>query len=181
MLRTTLLASTIALASTVHAGTISGCDQLDAEMRGVEVRLDDADLRIEGDDLVLRTSGTELIHIDAARNLTVAGRAVAVPPSSRADLDAYVAGFRKLSHDAEAIGAEGGRIASKAVTGLVGVLFTDATMDDLERKLEEHGAKLEAKADGLCRTVAALQRTERALQQRIPAFPNVISPSNPAL
>jgi hypothetical protein len=181
MLRTALLASTIVLASAVDAGTISGCDQLDAQMRGVEVRLDDANLRIEGDDLLLRAGGAELIHIDAARNLTVAGRAVAVPPASRADLDAYVAGFRKLSQDAEAIGYEGGRIAGKAVTGLVSVLLTDATLDDLERKLEEHGAKLEAKADGLCRTVAALQRVEQALQQRIPAFPNVISPSNPAL
>jgi hypothetical protein len=181
MLRTALLASTLGLATAAPAGTIAGCDQLDAEMKGVEVRLDDADLRIEGDDLVLRAGGAELIHIDADRRLTVAGRAVAVPPASRADLDAYVAGFRKLTVDAEAIGSEGGRIAGKAVTGLVGVLFTDATMDDFERKMEEHGAKLEAKADGLCRTVAALQRTERALQRRIPAFPNVISPSNPAL
>lgn len=181
MLRTTLLASALALASASQAGTIADCDQLDAEMKGAEVRLDDANLKIDGEDLVLRASGAELIHIDADRRLTVAGRAVAVPPASRADLDAYVAGFRKLSADAEAIGYEGGRIAGKAVTGLVSVLFTDATMDDFERSMEARGARLEAKADDLCRTVASLQRTERALQQRIPAFPNVISPSNPAL
>ena len=179
--RTATLAVAVALAGAAHAGTVASCDELDAEMKGVRVEIHDSDIRFEDGGLVLRADGNELIRIDAERNLKVSGRPVAVPKEARADLDAYVTGFRQLTDDAERIGHAGGRIAADAIGGLVSVMFTSATMDDYERRMEAKGDAIEAQADGLCRTVAALQRTERSLQQRIPAFPNFLAPANPAL
>jgi len=181
IVRTAALGASLALATAAHAGTVDSCEALDAEMKGVHVELGETNVRFEGDGLVLLADGNELIRIDAARNLTVSGRPVAVPKEARADLDAYVVGFRKLTDDAERIGRAGGQIASQAISGLVSVMFTTATMDDYERQMEAKGAAIEAKADSLCRTVAALRRTEQSLQQRIPAFPNFLSPANPAL
>lgn len=181
MTRNFTIALALALALPIQADPVASCDRLDADMKGIELRLDGADLELDGETLVFRSGGDELIRIDAQRNLKVDGRSVPVPRDARADLDAYVVGFRKLSADAEALGVEGGRIAGKAITGLVDVLFTDATIEEYELRMEAQGAKIEARADGLCRIVASLQRTERALQSRIPAFPNVISPAHPAL
>lgn len=181
MLRTTLLASCIALAPMALAGADAACESLEPGRQNVELKLEGTEIDLDGDVLVLNNGGAELVRIDRERNLTIAGRAIAVPAAARADLDAYVAGFRKLTEDAERIGEEGGRIAAKAVSGLASVMFTSATMDDFERDMEARGARIEAQAEGLCRTVAALQRVEQALQSRIPAFPNVISPAHPAL
>jgi hypothetical protein len=180
-IRIATLVAALALSAASQAGTVASCDELDAEMKGVHVELGDSDIKLVDDGLVLRADGNELIRIDAARNLTVSGRPVAVPKDARADLDAYVTGFRKLTVDAGEIGAAGGRIAAKALGGLVSVMFSSETMDDYERRMEAQGAAIEARADSLCRTVAALQRTERSLQQRIPAFPNFIAPANIAL
>lgn len=149
MLRTTLLAALLALASSAQAGAVASCDALDAQNDDHEVRFDDADIDLDGE--------------------------------ARADLDVYVAGFRKLSDDATTLGKQGGKIAAQAVGGLVSVLFTSRTLDDYERNMEAEGEKMEQRADSLCRTIAALQRTEQALQQRIPAFPNFIAPAKPAL
>jgi hypothetical protein len=181
MLRPTLFATLIALAPTVQAGTVASCDALDAQNGGREISFDDANIDLDGEELVLRSGGAVLIRIDAKRNLFVSGRPVAVPGEARADLEAYVDGFRRLEDDATTMGKEGGKIAAHAVGGLVSVLFTSKTLDDYERNMEAEGAKMEQHADRLCRTVAALQRTEQALQQRIPAFPNFIAPAKPAL
>lgn len=181
MLRIAAIGACLALAASASAGSTASCEKLDSGDRTIELRLDGTEINLEGETLVLNASGSELVRIDAARQLTVAGRTIAVPRESRADLDAYVAGFRQLQTDAKQIGADGGRIAAKAIAGLASVMFTSATMEDFEREMEAQGARIEAKADDLCRTIAALQRTELALQQRIPAFPNVISTSNPAL
>lgn len=182
MQRQILAIATALLAATASAGTgTPNCDALDRQHGEHGFRLDDANIALDGDDLVLRSNGVELVHIDAQRKLFVSGRPVAVPDVARADLEAYVAGFRKLESDAKSIGKEGGRIAAHAVSGLVDVLFTSTTMDDYEAQMEARGAAIEAKADKLCLTVGDLRRTEQALQQRIPAFPNFLSPANPAL
>jgi len=181
MLRTLAIAFCLGLATFAQGATVPSCERLDAENRGRDLRLGDAGVGFEGETLVLRAGGSELIRIDAARTLKVAGRTVEVPQGSRADLDAYVAGFRRLTDDAEAIGVEGGRLAGRAVTGLVSVLFTSATIADYERRIEAEAARIEARADALCRTIAELQRTERALQQRIPAFPTYLAPAPTAL
>lgn len=181
MLRTILIAAILASTPFAQAGTVASCDALDAQRNGRSVQFDGTDVDLDGEDLVLRSGGVELIHIDAKRNLFISGRPVAVPDASRPALDAYVAGFRALRGTAASLGTEGARIAAKAVAGLVDVLFTSTTIDDYERNMEAQGARIEATADSLCRTIAALQRTELELQQRIPAFPTFIAPSNPAL
>lgn len=181
MLRTILIAAILASTPFAQAGTVASCDALDAQRNGRSVQFDGTDVDLDGEDLVLRSGGVELIHIDAKRNLFVSGRPIAVPGEARADLDAYVDGFRRLADDATDMGKAGGKIAAQAVGGLVSVLFTSKTLDDYERNMEAEGAKMEQRADSLCRTIAALQRTEQALQQRIPAFPNFIAPAKPAL
>lgn len=181
MIRALLLASVLAfvIVPTAQAGTVASCDRLEHETRNIE--LDPTDIDLEGEDLVLRASGAELVHIDAQRNLFIARRPVAVPADAKPQLDAYVAGFRALGEDAKQLGKHGGMIAAQAISGLVEVLFTSTTTEDYERRMEAAGKDVAAHADRLCRTVAELRRTETALQQRIPAFPAFLVPVEPSL
>lgn len=175
-LRTALLVILCAGSAQAVAGPT--CDALD---QGLKIELRDTDIDLDGRDLVLRASGAELVHVDAQGKLFVEGRQVAVPPSARPHLVAYVDGFHRLGADAADVGRAGGKLGVHALTGLVDVLFTDATFDDYGREMERAGERLEGKAEQLCQVVADLQRTERELQQRIPAFPAFLAPVQTAL
>lgn len=170
----------IALAAFGAGQAVAGptCDALD---QGQRVELRDTDIDLHGRDLVLRADGAELLHVDAKGKLFVEGRPVAVPPSARPHLVAYVDGFHRLGIDAAHLGQSGAKLGVRAISGLVEVLFTDSTVDDFGREMERAGAKLEGRAEQLCQVVAELQRTERELQQRIPAFPAFLAPVQTAL
>lgn len=175
-LRTALL---IALgAATANAAAGPTCDALD---QGQRVELRDTDIDLDGRDLVLRASGAELVHVDAQGKLFVEGRPVTVPASARPHLVAYVDGFHQLGADAADMGHAGAKLGVHALTGLVHVLFTGSTIHDYERDMERASERLEGRAEQLCQVVADLQRTERELQQRIPAFPAFLSPVQTAL
>lgn len=176
LLRTALLMAAGAVTVSVAAGP--NCDALDL---GQRVELRDTDIDLDGRDLVLRASGAELVHVDAKGKLFVEGRPVTVPASAQPHLDAYVDGFHRLGADATDIGHAGAKLGVHALTGLVNVLFTESTIDDYERDMERAGERLEGRTEQLCQVVADLQRTERELQQRIPAFPAFLSPVQTAL
>ena len=175
-IRTVLLIAAGAVTMNVMAGPT--CDALD---QGQRVELRDTDIDLDGRDLVLRADGAELVHVDAKGKLFVEGRPVAVPASARPHLVAYVDGFHRLGADAADLGHAGAKLGVHALSGLVNVLFTDSTIDDYEQDMERAGERLEGRAEQLCQVVADLQRTERELQQRIPAFPAFLSPVQTAL
>lgn len=175
-MRTPLLIAAFASAATAFAGPT--CDALD---QGQRVELRDTDIDLDGRDLVLRASGAELVHVDAKGRLFVEGRPIAVPASARPHLVAYVDGFHRLGADTADMGRAGAKLGVHALTGLVDVLFTESTLDDYEREMERAGERLEGRTEQLCQVVADLQRTERELQQRIPAFPAFLAPVQIAL
>lgn len=175
-MRIALLAITTAFTAQAAAGPT--CDALD---QGHRIEIRDTDIDLDGRDLVLRASGSELLHVDANGKLFVEGRPVVVPASARPHLTAYVDGFHRLGADAADIGHAGAKLGVHALTGLFEVLFTDATLDEYERSMERAGERIEGRAEQLCQVVADLQRTERELQQRIPAFPAFLSPVQTAL
>ncbi len=175
-LRTALLIAAGGL--TAAAAAAPSCDALD---QGQRVELRDTDIALDGRDLVLRADGAELVHVDAKGKLFVEGRPVAVPASAKPHLVAYVDGFHRLGADAADLGHAGAKLGIHALTGLVNVLFTESTIDDYERDMELAGERLEGRTEQLCQVVADLQRTERELQQRIPAFPAFLSPVQTAL
>jgi hypothetical protein len=175
-LRIALLIAAAAL--TAPAAAAPTCESLD---QGHRIAIRDTDIDLDGRDLVLRASGSELLHVDADGKLFVEGRPVTVPASARPHLTAYVDGFHRLGADAADIGQAGAKLGVHALTGLVEVLFTDATLDDHERNMRRAGDRIEGRAEQLCQVVADLQRTERELQQRIPAFPAFLSPVQTAL
>jgi hypothetical protein len=175
-MRTALLVAIGLSAAQAAAGPT--CDALD---NGPKVELRDTDIDLDGRDLVLRASGAELVHVAADGKLFVEGRPVTVPPSARPHLVAYVDGFHRLGADAADLGRAGAKLGVHALTGLVEVLFTESTLDDHEREMVRAGERLEGRAEQLCQVVAELQRTERELQQRIPAFPAFLAPVQTAL
>ena len=175
-MRTALLLATSLTAAHAMAGPT--CDAVD---QGPRVELRDTDIDLDGRDLVLRASGAELLHVAADGKLFVEGRPVTVPPSARPHLVAYVDGFHRLGADAADLGRGGAKLGVHALTGLVEVLFSDSTLDEYERDMARAGERLEGRSEQLCRVVADLQRTERELQQRIPAFPAFLAPVQTAL
>lgn len=164
--------------TTAHAAAGPTCDALD---QGPRVELRDTAIDLDGRDLILSASGAELVHVAADGKLFVEGRPVAVPASARPHLVAYVDGFHRLGADAADIGRRGAKLGVHALTGLVDVLFSESSVDEYERDMERAGQRLEGRAEQLCQVVAELQRTERELQQRIPAFPAFLAPVQTAL
>ena len=175
-----LRTATLIIAGTFAPGAVAGptCEALDL---GPRVELRDTDIDLDGRDLVLRASGAELVHVDAKGKLFVEGRPVMVPASARPHLTAYVDGFHRLGADAADVGHAGAKLGIRALTGLVNLMFTESTVDDYERDMARAGERLEGRTEQLCQVVAELQRTERELQQRIPAFPAFLSPVQTAL
>jgi hypothetical protein len=60
-----------------------------------------------------------------------------------------VADAKAIGLEGAAIGAQGVGVAAAALTGVVNMLFTSYTSDDLERDVERKTAKIEAKANRL--------------------------------
>ncbi|MCX6832302.1 MAG: DUF2884 family protein [candidate division Zixibacteria bacterium] len=60
-----------------------------------------------------------------------------------------VADAKAIGLEGAAIGLQGAGVAAAALTGVVNMLFTSYTSDDLERDVERKAAKIEAKADRL--------------------------------
>lgn len=60
-----------------------------------------------------------------------------------------IADAKEIGLEGAAIGVQGVGIAAAALTGVVNMLFTSYTSDDLERDVERKAAKIEAKANRL--------------------------------
>ena len=60
-----------------------------------------------------------------------------------------IADAKTIGLEGASIGVQGVGVAAAALTGVVNMLFTSYTSDDLERDVERKAAKIEAKADRL--------------------------------
>ncbi len=102
-------------------------------------------------------SGTpRRVEVNDRHELRVDGSLVKLDPDQQKLVGEFYEKIQQLVADAKAIGLEGAAIglqgvgvAAAALTGVVNMLFTSYTSDDLERDVERKAAKIEAKADCL--------------------------------
>ena len=96
------------------------------------------------------------VEINERHELRVDGSLVKLNHDQQQLVGEFYDKTQQLIEDAKAIGLEGAAIgaqgvgvAAAALTGVVNMLFTSYTSDDLERDVERKAAKIEAKADRL--------------------------------
>jgi hypothetical protein len=102
-------------------------------------------------------SGTpRRVEINERHELRVDGSLVNLNSDQQKLVEEFYEKTQQLVTDAKAIGLEGAAIgaqgvgvAAAALTGVVNMLFTSYTSDDLERDIDRKAAKIEAKADRL--------------------------------
>ena len=107
--------------------------------------------------IVKYDSGTpRRVEINESHELRVDGNLVKLNPDQQKLVGEFYEKTQQLVADAKAIGLEGAAIgvqgvgiAAAALTGVVNMLFTSYTSDDLERDVERKAAKIEAKANRL--------------------------------
>jgi hypothetical protein len=136
--------------STSHRHSVSvSKDVLDDGLRSIDFR---------GKKLVIKyDSGTpRRVEVNERHELRVDGSLVKLNHSQQELVGEFYEKTQQLVADAKAIGLEGAAIgvqgvgvAAAALTGVVNMLFTSYTSDDLERDVERKAAKIEAKADRL--------------------------------
>lgn len=136
--------------STSHSHSVSvSTDLLDNDSRSIDFR---------GKRVIIRyDSGTpRRIEVNDRHELRVDGGLVKLNADQQQLVGEFYDKTQQLVADAKAIGLEGAAIglqgvgvAAAALTGVVNMLFTSYTSDDLERDVERKAAKIEAKADRL--------------------------------
>jgi hypothetical protein len=136
--------------STSHSHSVSvSTDHLDNGLRNIDFR---------GKKVIIKyDSGTpRRVEVNERHELRVDGSLVKLNPDQQQLVGEFYDKTEQLIADAKAIGLEGAAIgaqgvgvAAAALTGVVNMLFTSYTSDDLERDVERKAAKIEAKADRL--------------------------------
>jgi hypothetical protein len=136
--------------STSHSRSVSvSTDLLDDGSRSIDFK---------GKKVVIKyDSGTpRRVEINERYELRVDGSLVKLNADQQKLVGEFYEKTQQLVTDAKAIGLEGAAIgaqgvgvAAAALTGVVNMLFTSYTSDDLERDVDRKAAKIEAKADRL--------------------------------
>jgi hypothetical protein len=136
--------------STSHSRSVSvSTDLLDDGSRSIDFK---------GKKVIIKyDSGTpRRVEINERYELRVDGSLVKLNADQQKLVGEFYEKTRQLVMDAKAIGLEGAAIgaqgvgiAAAALTGVVNMLFTSYTSDDLERDVDRKAAKIEAKADRL--------------------------------
>jgi len=136
--------------------------------------LENADLEIKGSTVFITHHDDDKITIKITRSgdLYLDGKKVSTSSRGQQLLKQFnreirelVESAEKLGYDAGKIGIEGAHIAASAVSGLLEALFTDVTLDDLDKELEKKAAKIEAKAKKLEKKAEKIERQAEELEE----------------
>ena len=115
--------------------------------------------------------GLPKAEITPAGDLLIDGKAVAIDDAQRRQLLAYRGEIIGIAEAGMAIGAKGADIAGEALSGVVGVIFGGKEGEEaFEKRMEEHGKRIEAEAMKLCDRMPALLASQQALAESLPEF-----------
>ncbi|MES2858671.1 MAG: hypothetical protein V4704_05775 [Pseudomonadota bacterium] len=104
-------------------------------------------------------------------DLLIEAKPVAIDAVQRQQLLAYREQIIGIAGAGMAIGAQGADLAGKAVTGVVGAIFSgDAGGKAFEQKMDAEGKKIEAEALKLCAMLPPLLASQEQLSASLPAF-----------
>lgn len=136
--------------------------------------LEDADLEIKGSTIYITHQDDDRITLKITRSgdLYMDGRKVNTNRRGQQLLKQFnrqirelVDSAEKLGYEAGKIGVEGAHIAASAVSGLVEALFTDVTLEDLDKELEKKAEKIEAKAEKLEKKAEKIEQKVEELEE----------------
>jgi len=135
--------------------------------------LGDASLEIKGSTVYITQNDDDItLKITRSGELFINGQRVETSSKGKRLLKDFnhqmrelIESAEKLGYEAGKIGVEGAHIASSAVSGLMEVLFTDLTIEDLDEELEKEAEKIEAKAKKLEKKAQKIERKAEELEE----------------
>lgn len=102
-------------------------------------------------------------------DLLIQGQAVAVSAEQRALLLAYRKQALGIAETGMAMGAQGAELAGKAVTQVLGSVFSGKG-DEFGQRMNAEGGKLAVQARQLCTQLGPMRATQQRLAAALPAF-----------
>jgi hypothetical protein len=119
--------------------------------------------------LTAHSQGSPDAVIDAAGNLSIDGKAVAVTPAQRDLLKKYYADVVAIRQAGIETGKAGAAMAGHAI-GAVAAGLAHGDPDSIGPKIDARAKDIEAKAMVICNSVAALRTDQDAIVAALPAF-----------
>jgi hypothetical protein len=102
-------------------------------------------------------------------DLLIEGKAVAVTPEQRGLLLAYRQQIINVAEAGMSMGVQGADLAGKAVSEVLGSVFSGKG-EDFGRRMEAEGKKLEAQGKLLCAQLEPMRATQQQLAATLPEF-----------
>lgn len=122
-----------------------------------------------GDSLTLQASGYPKARINAAGDLIIDGKTVALNAQQRALVTAYHHELQGVALAGMEIGKQGAKVAGKAVGAAIGGILSGNT-DDIDAKVRAETDKIEAEARRLCSHLTGVRTAQDALAAQVPQF-----------
>lgn len=156
---------TTAIGSVLSLALLAGCDA----DRGT-ARASFQHFEVNNKDLVtVHARGKPDATVNAAGDLTIAGKPVAVTPAQRQLAQRYFTEVQGIRSDAIAVGQQGVALAGKAIGEVVGGLMA-GDPDRIDKRVEAEAGKVEAKAAQICVRLGAIRGVQEALAADLAAF-----------
>lgn len=118
---------------------------------------------------VTHRSNLPKAQITPQGDLLIEDKAVAVTPDQRALLLDYRKQVIGIAEAGMSIGVQGADLAGKAVTEVLGIVFSGKG-DQFGQRMDAEGKKLEAQARQLCMQLGPMRATQQQLATSLPAF-----------
>lgn len=158
---------------TVLGKTVAGAiDKARHELETGNIDLNDGPvIRVGNSHRVINASRSNLpkARITPQGDLVIADKAVAITPHQRELLLAYRQQVIDIAETGMSIGVQGADLAGKAVTGVLGSVFSGKG-DEFGKRMDVEGKKLEAKARQLCTQLEPMRLRQQQLAASLPEF-----------
>jgi hypothetical protein len=151
---------------------------VDNGVREARIELEKSNIDIDGhvsirvgDDhhAVERNPNLPSAQITPQGDLLIEGKAVAVTPQQRALLLTYRGQIIDVAEAGMSMGVQGADLAGKAVSEVLGSVFSGKG-EDFGKRMEAEGKKLEAQGKQLCAQLEPMRATQQQLAASLPEF-----------
>lgn len=150
---------------------------VDSKIRLARQELEKSNIDINGGPVIragqhtvnLKKTNLPKAQITPQGDLLIQDKAVAVTPEQRALLLAYRRQVIGIAETGMAIGVQGAELAGKAMTEVLGSVFSGKG-DQFGQRMDAEGKKIEAQARQLCVQLEPMRATQQQLAASLPAF-----------
>lgn len=128
---------------------------------------------IHNDEVIVHAPGKPDATINAAGDLSIAGKPLDTTPAQRQLVKRYYTEVQGLRSDAIATGKQGLAVAGKAIGEVIGEVIGGLAGGDPDRiggRIEAETAKIEAQTAQICVRLGAVRSVQEALASQLPAL-----------